>query len=279
MSVRSRAASWAQKRAIAKPFQVEMPTSPPKCRTAHGYVRPAPRRRARSGRCRSPRRPSRWRIREVPPISPSSRMVSANTSRPPRRIRQRSMNSPLAFARPSRPGRTPRFHRAAAKRSPPDRYRSGATPGPGRTGWSPAAPAETRARRGLQGNVELCGTALSPVDFFRSRRRQRQPRSFAGRDIDIEAIATGDATGGVDEHSRETISLGRGKTHPQRAGFMQVTAAGDAVGEVHVECTGPGPVGGENHRGRVRVSVCISAQMLPKPRGLDRPRRKKSLKN
>ena len=30
MSARSRAASWAQKRAIANPFQLEIPTSPPK---------------------------------------------------------------------------------------------------------------------------------------------------------------------------------------------------------------------------------------------------------
>ena len=30
MSARSRAASWAQKRAIANPFQAETPTSPPK---------------------------------------------------------------------------------------------------------------------------------------------------------------------------------------------------------------------------------------------------------
>ncbi len=109
MSARSRAASWAQKRAIANPFQAEIPTSPPNDWD--------------SSRIRSTSASSPGTINAVPiaapplaiadfvsfsPISPSSRTVSANTSRPPRRTRQRSTNSPCNMRSPiaARPNTT-----------------------------------------------------------------------------------------------------------------------------------------------------------------------------
>ena len=114
-------------------------------------------------------------------------------------------------------------------------------------------PGEVRAALRLQGNVELRGGAGRAVDFFSRRRRQRQPRSLAGRDIDIEAVAAGDAAGGVDEHAGQPLLLGGRKAHAQRAGFMQIAAAGDAVMQTHVEPhRAPGPVGRECRGSRAR---------------------------
>ena len=41
----------------------------------------------------------------------------------------------------------------------------------------------------------------------RRRRRHRQMRSLAGRDVDVEAVAAGDAARGIDENRRETFRL------------------------------------------------------------------------
>ncbi len=82
-------------------------------------------------------------------------------------------------------------------------------------------PGEMRAGLRLQGNIEPRGGTLGPVDFFRRRRRHREPRPLAGRNIDVETIAAGDAARGIDEYRRQAFRLGRGETHAQRAGFMQ----------------------------------------------------------
>src|SRR5438105_8544408 len=109
MSARSRAASWAQKRAIANPFQQEIPTSPPNVSDAS---------RIRSTTASSPGTISAVPTATPPfamagrasfsPMSPSSRTVSANTSLPPRRRRQRSTNSPCSIFSPiaARPNTT-----------------------------------------------------------------------------------------------------------------------------------------------------------------------------
>src|SRR5258705_4661742 len=101
MSARSLAASWAQKRAIANPFRVETPTSPPKdfessrilatSASSPGTINAVPTAAlpfAIAG------------LASLSPMSPSSRTVSANTSLPPRRIRQRSTNSPCSIRSP-----------------------------------------------------------------------------------------------------------------------------------------------------------------------------------
>jgi hypothetical protein len=109
-------------------------------------------------------------------------------------------------------------------------------------------PGEVRARSRLQGDIELRGGALGPIDFFRGRRRHHKPRSGAGRDLDVETIAAGDAARGVDENRREPLRLGRREAHAQRAGFVQMAAAGDALDLVDVEPhRAPGPIGRENH--------------------------------
>ena len=109
ISARSRAASCAQKRAIANPFQQEMPTSPPKLSESS---------RIRSTSVSSPGTISAVPIATPPfaiaglasfsPTAPSSRMVSANTNLPPRRRRQRSTNSPCSIRSPiaARPNTT-----------------------------------------------------------------------------------------------------------------------------------------------------------------------------
>ena len=110
-----------------------------------------------------------------------------------------------------------------------------------------------RARGKLQRDIELRGRTLGPVDLFGGRRRHREARSFAGRDIDVETIAAGDAARGVDEDRRQTVGLGRGKADAQRAGFMQMAAAGDALDLMHVEShRAPGTVGREDRQSRAR---------------------------
>jgi hypothetical protein len=95
----------------------------------------------------------------------------------------------------------------------------------------------------------------APSNFFRCRRGHRQPRSRANRNIDVEAVAAGDAAGRIDENRREAFGLGRGKADAQRAGFMQMAAAGDALNLVHVEGDlAPRPVGREN-RGSRNIAV------------------------
>ena len=70
------------------------------------------------------------------------------------------------------------------------------------------------------------------------------PTNAAANYIDIEPVATGDTTRGVDEYGRQVIGLGGRKPHAQRTGFMELPAAGDAVFEAHVERDlAPGPVG------------------------------------
>ena len=215
-----------------------MPTSPPNdVAMPRGCARPAPRRRARSARCRSRRRP--WRSRAAPsfsPISPSSRTVSANTSLPPRRTRQRSTNSPCRMRSPiaARPNTTISQSRSEALSARSISMRRDIRARSNRMvscgSQARCAPAATFKR-----DVELGGRARRAIDLFRRRRGQRQPRAFAGRDLDIEAIAAGDAAGRVDEHRRQPLAFRRGKAHAQRAGFMQGAAARDAVAELHVE--------------------------------------------
>jgi hypothetical protein len=96
-------------------------------------------------------------------------------------------------------------------------------------------PGEMRSPLRLQRDIELRGGSGRAIDLFGRRRRQRQPRSLARRDIDIEAVAAGDAAGRVDEHARQAFCFGRGKAHAQRAGFMQIPAARDSILENHIE--------------------------------------------
>ena len=117
-----------------------------------------------------------------------------------------------ASARPWRCGRTPRSRRAAATRSPPDRCRSGARAARRSNRMvSCGSQARCAPRRRLQRDVELRGRPSAAVDFFRRRRGHREPRSLAGRDLDVEPIAAGDAAGSVDEHRRQAVASGEGK--------------------------------------------------------------------
>ena len=141
MSARSRAASWAQKRAIANPFQPEMPTSPPK---------DADNSRIRSTSASSPGTISAVPIADAAFGDRRAAELFADIAVEPDVFGEHQPAAAAeppavdefalpACARPSRRGRTPRFRRAAARRCRQDRYRFAATPAPGRTGWSPAA--------------------------------------------------------------------------------------------------------------------------------------------
>ena len=154
----------------------EMPTSPPNV--------------ADSSRIRSTSASSPGTISAVPtatpplaiaglasfsPISPSSRMVSANTSLPPRRSRQRSTNSPLQHPLAHR--RTAEHHdfaqqqRRAFRQIDVDPARH---PRPVEQDGLLRQPGEMRARRGLQGNIELRGRSPGPDRFFPRPRSSPQ---------------------------------------------------------------------------------------------------------
>src|SRR5229473_2638598 len=96
-------------------------------------------------------------------------------------------------------------------------------------------PGEMRAGFRLQRDIELRGWPRRAVDLLRRRRGQRQPRPLTGCDVDVETVATGNAARGVDEHGGKTLGLGRGKSHAQRAGLMQLSTAGDAILQTHVK--------------------------------------------
>ena len=186
MSARSRAASWAQKRAIANPFQAEMPTSPPNesCGLANalhqGLVARHDQRGADGDAAVGDRRPApacrRCRRRAARfPQTPAGRRGAAASGR---RIRL------AACARPSRSGRTPRFRRAEARRSSArsmsirrDTLRAVEQDGFLRQ------PAEMRAACRLQGDVELRrpararGRPFPPPPWSASAGRPRLPRS------------------------------------------------------------------------------------------------------
>src|SRR5204863_5028925 len=60
-------------------------------------------------------------------------------------------------------------------------------------------PAEMCACGNLQRYIQLRCLPWRAVDLFRSRRGQRQLRTICGCDLDVEAVAAGDTSGGVDE--------------------------------------------------------------------------------
>jgi hypothetical protein len=78
-------------------------------------------------------------------------------------------------------------------------------------------PCEMRAGGGLQGDIDLRGRSLRPVDFFRRGGGHREARARTDGDVDIEAVAAGDAARGVDEHGRKSLRLRGRKAHAQRA--------------------------------------------------------------
>ena len=237
MSARSRAASWAQKRAIANPFQAEMPTSPPNDSEAS---------RIRSTSASSPGTISAVPIATPPLAIARPRQLFADVAVEPDGFRK---HQPAAAAQPPAVDefalQHPLAHRRAAEHHDLAQQQRGVFgqididaaryPRPVEQDGFLRQPGEMRAAVGLQRDVELRGRPGRAIDFFRRRRRQRQPRAFAGRDVDIETVAAGDAAGGVDEHGRQALGFRRGKAHAQRAGFMQGAAAGDAVLQVHVE--------------------------------------------
>ena len=224
MSARSRAASWAQKRAIANPFQAEMPTSPPK--QFGGLADPLDQRlvaghdqrRADGDAAFGNRRPRellrRYRRRAGWfRQTPACRRGAAASGR---RIRRAASVSPIA-ARPNTTISQSRSEASSARSISIRRAMPRAVEQDGLL----RQPGEMRAGRGLQGDVELRRPARRAVDLFGRRRRQRQPRALAGRDLDVKTVAAGDAAGGVDEHGRQPLVLRRGKPHAERAGFMQ----------------------------------------------------------
>ena len=104
-----------------------------------------------------------------------------------------------------------------------------------------------RARLGPERNVELGRRSRRAIDLLGGRRRQRQPRALTGHNIDVEAVAAGDAARRVDEHAGQAVVLGRGKPYAERAGFMQDAAAGDTILQPHVELhRAPRPVVSES---------------------------------
>ena len=233
--------------------------------------RPLRRTNSESSRIRSTRASSPGTISAVPtatppfaiagfasvsPTVPSSRTFSANTSLSPRRSRQRSMNSPRSIRSPiaARPSTTISQSRSDAfsaisisiwRRT---RARSNKM-------VSCGSQARCEPAASLSTIFELRGRTLRPIDLLRGRRSRRKARPLAGRNLDVETIAAGDTAGSIDENRRQTRRLGRGKANTQRAGFMQMTAAGEAFDLMYVEGHRTlGTVGREN-RGSLACGI------------------------
>ncbi len=276
MSARSLAASWAQKRAIANPFQQEIPTSPPN--------------EFATSRIRSTSASSPGTISAVPMATPPLAIAGLPACRrcrrrdarfrrtpvcPPRRNRQRSTNSPCSMRSPiaARPNTTISHNSSDALSARSISMRRNTRARSNRM-VSCGSQARCAPLGRLQGDVDLRRRALRPIDLFGGGCRHRQARALAGRDIDVETIAAGNAARGVDENRREAVGFRRRETNPQRAGFMQMAAAGDTLEQLHVERhRALRPVGRENRRGRTRGIGPHPPPDLPKSaHGHRRPR-------
>ena len=237
MSARSFAASCAQKRAIAKPFQAEMPTSPPK--RLRGLANPRHQRLVARHDQRGADGDAALRDRRAGELF-------ADVAVEPHGFRE---HQPAAAAQPPAVDKTPGqhflAHRGAAEHHDFAQQQRGALgkidvdapvhPRPVEQDGFLRQPGEMRARRGLQGDVELRRRSLRAIDFFGGGGRHREARALAGRDVDVKTVAAGDAARGVDEHRGKPLRFRRRKPHPQRAGFVQLPAARDAVDQSHVE--------------------------------------------
>jgi len=165
MSARSRAASWAQKRAIAKPVpggqgrprrrtirQAPDPfdhaASPGTIKAVAMAVAPF----ATAARASFP--PN---IAVKPPTSPRTPACRRAATASGRRIR------PATCARPSPCARTPRFRRAAAKRSPQDRCRWRGAPGRRSNRMVSCAASRGAHAPRPQRDIELRGRSVGPV--------------------------------------------------------------------------------------------------------------------
>ena len=124
------------------------------------------------------------------PMSPSSRTFSANTSRPPREEPPAVGDSPASIRSPiaARPNTTISQSRSEAlsarsisilrdTRRPVEQY------GLLRQPATHARPRPPSAR------YRAARPAPGAVDLFRRRRRHREPRALAGRDLDAEPVA------------------------------------------------------------------------------------------
>ncbi len=228
MSARSRAASWAQKRAIANPFHAEIPTSPPNVSDSfadplhHGLVAGHDQRGA-DGDAAFGDGGLREFCADIA-VEPDGfgKHQPAATAQPPA-VDELAMQHLFAHRRAAEHHDFAEQKRGVigqididAPRDPRAVEQDGLLRQPGKV----------RARLGPERNVELGRRSRRAIDLLGRRRRQRQPRALTGRNIDVETVAAGDAAGRVDEHAGQAVVLGRGKPDAERAGFMQSRRGG-----------------------------------------------------
>ena len=168
-------------------------------------IQAAPPHRARCGgrsRARARRSPTARRAR-MASISPSSRTSSAKTSRPPRRIRQRSREGAggdgLAHGDPPE-------HRALDERQGthrrPSRHRgaaAGAAPSKRICSWGNQASRE--AGPSAEGDFDLGSAALGAIDLLRRLAWSAPPRRPPRHPPRRHAVAACQAAAGIDEHA------------------------------------------------------------------------------
>ena len=153
--------------------------------------------------------------------APSSRTLSANTSRPARRTRQRSAKQPLLIASPmaARPNTT-----ASAISSEAPSARSTSMRRDSRARSNRMVSCGSQASRApsptVERDVHLRVRARASDRPFPPPRCRRSGSRRADRDVDGEAVAAGHAAGGVDDHRFQRFAVGIGKAHAQRTIFM-----------------------------------------------------------
>ena len=232
------APSLAQKRATASPFQAETPTSPTEIVSARARARPPASvarhsEHGRDGDAAAGHGAARASVRA---IAPSSRTVSANTSRPSRRTRQRSVNAPCSTVSPiaERPNTTASAssRRASARevdvdaaREPRAVEQDGLLRQPGRAARPRRRSASSRSRRrGAERAIDLLGRRCGD-----RRAPRRRPTAMSKSCRSPPAMPPAVLTITASSASRRCV----GKPHAQRAVLVDRAAARHAADGAH----------------------------------------------
>src|SRR6202011_2866720 len=88
-------------------------------------------------------------------------------------------------------------------------------------------PRERSGRAGAKLDPDLRVGPERAVDLFGRCARNGKPRRIACRDVEVEAVAAGDAARGVDERRLKLAGARPGKMHTQPTRLVQPYAAGD----------------------------------------------------
>ena len=174
-------------------------------------------------------------------IAPSSRTVSANTSRPSRRTRQRSVNAPCSTASPIADAAEHHSlgHQQRGVRRELD-LDAALKPRPVEQDRFLRQPRKPGSRADRELDRDLGRWPERAIDLLRRRGGDGQRCAVTHGDVEIVPVAAGNAAGGVDDHGFQRARAGVRKPHPQRAVFVNLPAPRDAACRRHRKRDPPG---------------------------------------